>query len=127
MNQLSPEMPKADIALPIILKRTSLCLSQVNLRILALEQQVMLSCDEPFDPLSHTTTLQSFDFIKQATEDIASMLVRVSDVVSNNTEVSRAAVLDPMSLQELRDAIGYHTTDGTDDITLFKGKTVELF
>lgn len=127
MNQLSPNMPRADVALPVVLQRTSFCLSQISLRILALEQHVIQGNDQTDHSSVNATALQSFDFIKQATEDIASMLDRLADTVSQNAEVNRAHVLDLMSLQELRDVIGVHGTDDKSNIAFFTGKTVELF
>ena len=127
MNQPLSEMQKNEIAVSIILRRTGLCLAHLGTHILNLEQQVLGDRNQTDAGLHHTATLQSFDFLRQATDDIALMLARLADAVPSAPKVSRVDVIGSMTLQELRDAINVLDDVPLEELALFTGKTVEVF
>lgn len=127
MNKASTDLPKDEISLPFVLERTGQCLAHLSARILTLERRVLDSCSETDAALPDPETLQSFDFLNQATDDIASMLARLAEAVSPSSEVSRIDVIDTMKLQELRTAISFLDSDRLEEMAAFSDKKIEIF
>lgn len=127
VNMLSADIQEGRLVLSSVLHQTAGCLEQLTQTILNIEHQ-LFSDNNPTDPpLTEANALQSLDFLKQATEDIAAMLARLGDAAPQSTEINAMDVLAPMKLQKLRDAIGgqggdpktYHTFTTYEEVELF--------
>lgn len=117
----------AHVSLGACLQRTGFCLTQLGHSILELECGLLDGGDTDDTAFNRTQSLQSLDFLKQATDDIAALLQRVADTVPDCVSLSQADMIGPMKLRELREAIGQYDAADTGTHTLFTGKEIEIF
>ena len=117
----------AHVSLGACLQRTGYCLTQLGHIILELERGLLDGGDTDDTAFKRTQSLQSLDFLKQATDDIAALLKRVADTVPDCESLSQSDVIGPMKLRELREAIGEYDSTDTGTHTLFTGKEIEIF
>ena len=127
MNVMSDDHIKKQIGLPIVLQRTGHCMGVVGRIILDLEQQIFVDLDQSKIQLTDAKALQSIDFLKQATDDLAALLSRLAHAAPQSLSVDQAALLDPISVQSLREMIGEYDESQTDEGTVFKAQEIELF
>lgn len=126
---IAPSQSKVDerVSLAVCLQRTSRCLAQLGHTILELERGLLDAADPTYTAFDQTQGLQSLDFLKQATDDIAALLQRVAETVPDCTSVNQTDVVDPMKLRELREVIGQYDTADKSNLTLFSGEEIEIF
>jgi len=106
MNVSPDNCPKAQIPMAQVLRHAGTCLTQLSEKILDLEH-VLWGAHAPLD--EHTLpadALQSIDFIKQASDDLAALLDRLGDVAPLSLTVSEIDVIAPMKLEALRAVVG---------------------
>ncbi len=127
MTARSESRGDMQLGLADTLRQSGSCLGQLAHTLLELEDCVLAAADPSSSTAAETRTLQSLDYIKQATDDIAGLLLRLAESVPDTATVSRNAVIEPMKLQALRRRIAQDISGEKIDRTLFEGKEIELF
>lgn len=115
------------ISVPVTLRRTGACVHRLGQAVLELEQQIIDIDATAQVAAKDVTGLQVLDRLKQATDDVAAFLDRLADLVPASTAVDRAALIDPLKLEELRDAIGDGRPPEEQQKIMMSGKAIELF
>lgn len=119
--------PDGQVRLAHALRRTGGCVSQLGLKVLDLERQI-LDSDGRLNALSDATEgLQALDFLKQATDDIAELLDRMADATPASATFVCAEVFKPMKIQELRDAIACDNPTPRQEGSRSSSQKIELF
>jgi hypothetical protein len=89
-----------------VLRQAGACLTQLSGKILDLEHALWRA----HPPLDERTVaadaLQSIDFMKQASDDLAALLDRLGDAAPLSLTVSEIDVIAPMKLEALRTIVG---------------------
>lgn len=119
--------PDGQVRLADTLRRTGGCVSQLGLKVLDLERQI-LDCNGRLNDLADAAEgLQALDFLKQATDDIAALLDRMADATPASATLVCADIFQPMKIQELRDAIASDDPSPRQEGTPFSSQKIELF
>lgn len=127
MSVLPRTCQNAEIPLTQVLQRTGTCLTQLSEKIIDLEHAIWGAQNQRGEPAVQANALQSLDFLKQATDDLAALLDRLGNSVSLSLTVSEFDVVAPIKLEALRKVVG--TTESGPKTTdrLSKQQEVELF
>lgn len=121
---MSRDCQNAQIPLAQVLQQTETCLNQLSERIIDLEHRIWGMQASLGTSAPEMAGLQSLDFVKQAVDDLAAMLGRISDTVPPTLVVPEIDVIAPMKLEHLRKLIG---TVEVELATITSPKEVELF
>jgi hypothetical protein len=107
-----------------VLRQTGTCLKNLSEKILDLECEIWSAKAVLGEPEFQLTALQSLDFLKQASEDLAALLERVAEAVPLSIVASDLDVIAPMKLEALRRVVGASEVNLSESV---KHEEVELF
>ena len=121
------EATDREIYLADLLRRTGISIGHLGQTVLDIEHHIMEGAGASGLALETVRDLQALDFLKQATDDIAALLDRVAEAIPQTISVRRSDLIDPMKLEELRDAIGSGGHTVSSDVAASREREIELF
>ena len=107
-----------------VLRQTGSCLKHLSEKILDLECEIWSVKAVRGEPDFQLNSLQSLDFLKQASDDLAALLERLAEAVPMSIVVSDLDVIAPMKLEALRKVV---VASEGDLSACAKQEEVELF
>lgn len=127
MSILPRDCQNAEVPLSRVLQQTGTCLTQLSGKILAMEHEIWGAQTPIGEPAVQANALQSLDFLKQATDDLAALLERLGDSVPPALSVSEFDVIAPMKLETLRQIVSTNANTLKTSYQRTKHEEVELF
>jgi hypothetical protein len=126
MNAMANRMRPDDHSFSDILSGTSEFMKLLTKTILELENHILAKNGAERPVEGSAEHLQSIDYIRQATEEVALTLARMAVAIPHQT-LARDVILHPIKLQELRDCIDYVDGPHPKADRLFERQKIELF
>jgi len=126
MNAMAERMKQDDHSFSDILSGTSDFVNLLTQTILDLENHILAEKGAAGQDKGSAGHLQSIDYIRQATEEVALTLARMAEAIPHHA-LDRDVILRPIKLQALRDCIDNVDGPHPKSDRLFERQTIELF
>lgn len=107
--------------------RTASCIARLGQVIMELEDQLLGDNGSSKLAVAQLPGLQGIDYLKQATDDIAAVLLHLANVAPQTAVVSRTRLDKTIKLQEMRDAIGHGELPAAAEQTAFSTTEIDIF